>query len=178
VDACPVDAIVGAPRYMHTVLEARCTGCELCLPPCPVDCIDLIPITVAAPIPLPVNAVECIRCNRCESVCPESLAPQHLWWLCRDDDLSGAQSLGLAQCIECGLCNPECPSNIDLVGTFRVARQKLDGIEQAQRHAILAKQHVEERRQRLAREALIASDRRSQRLRASRERRSPDRPGS
>ena len=41
--ACPVDAIVGAPRFMHTVLEAQCTGCALCLPPCPVDCIALRP---------------------------------------------------------------------------------------------------------------------------------------
>jgi len=41
--ACPVDAIVGAPRFMHTVIEAQCTGCELCLPPCPVDCIALRP---------------------------------------------------------------------------------------------------------------------------------------
>jgi Na+-translocating ferredoxin:NAD+ oxidoreductase subunit B len=40
---CPVDAIVGAPKYMHTVLIDRCTGCELCLPPCPVDCIELRP---------------------------------------------------------------------------------------------------------------------------------------
>ena len=44
---CPVDAIVGAPKYMHTVLGAHCTGCELCLPPCPVDCIELRP----GPIP-------------------------------------------------------------------------------------------------------------------------------
>ncbi len=41
---CPVDAIVGAPKYMHTVLIERCTGCELCLPPCPVDCIDMRPL--------------------------------------------------------------------------------------------------------------------------------------
>jgi electron transport complex protein RnfB len=41
--ACPVDAIVGAPRYTHTVIAAQCTGCELCLPPCPVDCIELRP---------------------------------------------------------------------------------------------------------------------------------------
>jgi electron transport complex protein RnfB len=41
--ACPVDAIVGAPRYMHTVLRDACTGCELCLAPCPVDCIELRP---------------------------------------------------------------------------------------------------------------------------------------
>jgi electron transport complex protein RnfB len=43
IQACPVDAIVGAPRLMHTVIADECTGCELCLPPCPVDCIDLIP---------------------------------------------------------------------------------------------------------------------------------------
>ena len=39
--ACPVDAIVGAPKHQHHVLADRCTGCELCLPPCPVDCIAL-----------------------------------------------------------------------------------------------------------------------------------------
>ena len=43
VAACPVDAIVGAPKLMHTVLAERCTGCELCLPPCPVDCIAMLP---------------------------------------------------------------------------------------------------------------------------------------
>jgi len=42
IQACPVDAIIGAPKLMHTVIEAECTGCELCLPPCPVDCIDLV----------------------------------------------------------------------------------------------------------------------------------------
>ena len=44
--ACPVDAIVGAPRFMHTVLRDACTGCELCLAPCPVDCIELRPVAV------------------------------------------------------------------------------------------------------------------------------------
>jgi electron transport complex protein RnfB len=42
IQACPVDAIVGAARQMHTVIEQECTGCELCLPPCPVDCIELL----------------------------------------------------------------------------------------------------------------------------------------
>ena len=41
--ACPVDAIVGAPKYMHTVLSDECTGCELCIPVCPVDCIPKDP---------------------------------------------------------------------------------------------------------------------------------------
>jgi electron transport complex protein RnfB len=41
IQACPVDAIVGAPKLMHTVVTAWCTGCELCVPPCPVDCIEI-----------------------------------------------------------------------------------------------------------------------------------------
>jgi electron transport complex protein RnfB len=44
IQACPVDAIVGASKFMHTVIAAQCTGCELCIPPCPVDCIELRPI--------------------------------------------------------------------------------------------------------------------------------------
>lgn len=44
IQACPVDAIVGAGKRMHTVIAAECTGCELCLPPCPVDCIALVPV--------------------------------------------------------------------------------------------------------------------------------------
>jgi Na+-translocating ferredoxin:NAD+ oxidoreductase subunit B len=40
---CPVDAIVGAHRYMHTVIVTLCTGCELCVAPCPVDCITRVP---------------------------------------------------------------------------------------------------------------------------------------
>jgi electron transport complex protein RnfB len=43
IRACPVDAIVGAPKLMHTVIGEECTGCELCLAPCPVDCIVLDP---------------------------------------------------------------------------------------------------------------------------------------
>jgi len=43
IDACPVDAIVGARGYMHTVVAELCIGCDLCLPPCPVDCIDIVP---------------------------------------------------------------------------------------------------------------------------------------
>ncbi len=44
IQACPVDAIVGAPRLMHTVLAPACTGCDLCLPPCPMDCIAMVPV--------------------------------------------------------------------------------------------------------------------------------------
>jgi electron transport complex protein RnfB len=30
---------------MHTVIEPYCTGCELCIPACPVDCISLENVT-------------------------------------------------------------------------------------------------------------------------------------
>ena len=46
IQACPVDAILGAAKQMHTVLRRDCTGCELCIPPCPVDCIDMLPATI------------------------------------------------------------------------------------------------------------------------------------
>jgi electron transport complex protein RnfB len=47
IQACPVDAIVGAPKLMHTIIADVCTGCDLCLPPCPVDCIDMVVRTPA-----------------------------------------------------------------------------------------------------------------------------------
>lgn len=45
IQACPVDAIVGAAKLMHTVIEKECTGCDLCIPVCPVDCIYIKPVT-------------------------------------------------------------------------------------------------------------------------------------
>jgi electron transport complex protein RnfB len=51
VRACPVDAIVGAPKLMHTVIAADCSGCELCLPVCPTDCIVMIPRPAVLPPP-------------------------------------------------------------------------------------------------------------------------------
>ncbi len=47
IQACPVDAIVGAARRMHTVLPENCTGCDLCVAPCPMDCIAMVPVAPA-----------------------------------------------------------------------------------------------------------------------------------
>jgi electron transport complex protein RnfB len=44
IQACPVDAILGAAKLMHTVIVDECTGCDLCVEPCPVDCIDMLPV--------------------------------------------------------------------------------------------------------------------------------------
>lgn len=45
IQACPVDAIVGAAKQMHTIVTDLCTGCDLCVAPCPVDCIAMIEVT-------------------------------------------------------------------------------------------------------------------------------------
>ncbi|RYF04438.1 MAG: electron transport complex subunit RsxB [Oxalobacteraceae bacterium] len=45
IQACPVDAIIGAAKQMHTILPSLCTGCDLCVAPCPVDCISMLPVT-------------------------------------------------------------------------------------------------------------------------------------
>jgi len=46
IQACPVDAILGAAKQMHTIIESECTGCDLCIPPCPVDCIYIRSVKV------------------------------------------------------------------------------------------------------------------------------------
>ena len=45
IQACPVDAILGAAKQMHTILPSLCTGCDLCVAPCPVDCISMLPVS-------------------------------------------------------------------------------------------------------------------------------------
>lgn len=52
IQACPVDAIVGAAKLMHTVIIDECTGCDLCIAPCPVDCIDMHPLPLATVTPI------------------------------------------------------------------------------------------------------------------------------
>ncbi|MBC3363863.1 electron transport complex subunit RsxB [Pseudomonas sp. SWRI154] len=52
IQACPVDAIVGAAKLMHTVLVDECTGCDLCVAPCPVDCIEMRPLPMASVLPV------------------------------------------------------------------------------------------------------------------------------
>ncbi len=42
VKACPVDAIIGSVKLMHTVIYDYCTGCDLCIPVCPTECIELL----------------------------------------------------------------------------------------------------------------------------------------
>ncbi len=67
IQACPVDAILGAAKQMHTVIVSECTGCDLCVEPCPVDCIDMLPIETTLngwQWPVPKSGVELIATDR------------------------------------------------------------------------------------------------------------------
>lgn len=44
IQACPIDAIIGATKQIHTIITDECTGCKLCIQPCPVDCIEMVPV--------------------------------------------------------------------------------------------------------------------------------------
>ena len=61
--ACPVDAIVGARKQLHTVITTQCNGCELCIAPCPVDCITMTD-TGAALLDAQQLAADAIRHRR------------------------------------------------------------------------------------------------------------------
>lgn len=71
IQACPVDAILGAAKQMHTVIVSECTGCDLCVEPCPVDCIDMLPIQTTVQTwhwDLPKPAENIIATDRSEAV--------------------------------------------------------------------------------------------------------------
>ena len=201
IKSCPVDAIIGAPGFMHSVLEQHCTGCELCLPACPADCIDLMPAPVpeilASPLAAtpknkrqlpsrdgnqptrrlanssksqlgsPQSAMEdapCIGCNRCEEVCPEGLAPQHLLRLLRAGQSAEAAAADLGKCIECRLCDRACPTDIPLAGIFNGTKSELARQAAKEASAAAAKARFEARTARLAQQAATADTRRAARL--------------
>ena len=183
LNACPVDAIVGAPGFMHSVLERQCTGCELCLPACPVDCIDLVRAPIQALTPPAAAAPKrhralgsptvfsptaadapCIGCNRCEEVCPEGLAPQHLLRLVRAGQYSRAAAAGLRACIECRLCDRACPTQIPLGGVFRLTKGELAQRAAKEANAAAAKARFQARTARLAEQEAAAEARRAKRL--------------
>ena len=82
IQACPVDAILGAAKQMHTVIASECTGCELCVPPCPVECIDMVPIQATLetwkwPYPqnLPENLAQILATSQFKKYSGKPLAP-------------------------------------------------------------------------------------------------------
>ncbi|MBV1876703.1 MAG: electron transport complex subunit RsxB [Pseudomonadales bacterium] len=158
IQACPVDAIIGASQQMHSVITEQCTGCDLCLAPCPVDCIDMI-LLPASPDALEAsNAIpskkstaaeisNCIRCGKCAPACPRELAPQELYW--QRESTTAMAKLNLDQCVECMKCDRVCPSNIPLTAHFRTAKQNAQREQQIAVKAIEAETRHLQRTNRL-----------------------------
>ena len=149
IAACPVDAIVGAQHFMHSVLSDDCTGCERCITPCPVNCItmqatpdkDIVP-----PPPLDVQAdLPCIQCDLCTDVCPVHLPAQALYHQARHQQYSNLLTQ-TQECIECGLCEQKCPSKIPLLDYYRWGmamsnyHNNLEQLAQRNLHLSLTKQ--------------------------------------
>ena len=73
IQACPVDAILGAAKQMHTVIADECTGCDLCVEPCPVDCIDMVPVSTDKSSwywQAPTSGVELIATDKTHTTTP------------------------------------------------------------------------------------------------------------
>lgn len=164
IDACPVDAIVGASKYLHAVIPERCTGCELCISPCPVDCIELVPRLNEDADPLESGRARlpCIACGWCEKACPVDLNPQALHIAFE----TGGTDVTAFDCIECTACTRACPSGIDLVGEFHELKHRQHAERESARRAEAARRHAEARTRRLSRQARDQEARRTERLRA------------
>lgn len=148
IAACPVDAIIGAPQLMHTVIDEHCTGCELCLEPCPVDCIDLVPFEIKEESFEPPVEQPCINCGFCEEVCPRDLRPQVLFEV--RDDSTRLASNNLQACIECRRCDQVCPSVIPLTAAFIDARKRIGNEQRAATELAKNESRFEARQQRIA----------------------------
>ena len=72
------------PKIIAVVNPDNCTGCEACVPFCPVDCIEHVPRDQADFVgvivdPVQVRFDECIGCKICVNVC------ERMAWGCYSD---------------------------------------------------------------------------------------------
>ena len=179
LDPCPVDAIVGAPGFMHTVIADQCTGCELCIAPCPVDCISLLPqgqnarsTQAGMTQDIPLLGRGCINCGQCIDACPVALQPDQLLKLSNADAVTEAVDLELQRCIECGLCDRVCPSEINLSARFTQAKRRAAVTDAAAAEKLRIKARFEAHQARLQAQQSATEKRRAQRLARLRDTRS------
>lgn len=176
--ACPVDAILGAPKFMHTVIASECTGCDLCIEPCPVDCIDMVPAEPTIPeVPsFLFSAADsqtiqaCINCGLCVPECPVGIQPHLLYHACRTERWDSAQDLKLMHCIECSKCDAACPSQLPLTTSYQDAKEAVHHQQKDRERAVRAKRRFELHQLRTERFAAEEEARRQKRATLAKER--------
>jgi electron transport complex protein RnfC len=109
------------------------------------------------------DAMPCIRCGDCASVCPVSLLPQQLYWYSKSKELEKTREYNLFDCIECGCCSYVCPSKIPLVQYFRFAKTETMNQERERLKSDHARVRHENRQERQERERLEKEERQRQR---------------
>ena len=175
IPACPVDAIIGASKFMHTVIESECTGCDLCVEPCPVDCIDMVEVKEPRRPRLSTGNIStaeiqaCIRCGLCVPACPVDILPQQLYWVCKSEELDKAINLNLMECIECLACTNACPSGIELRDYYVHAKNEIHNKQEEKARADQAKKRFEYHELRMKMLAAEEEDRRKKRAELSKE---------
>jgi electron transport complex protein RnfC len=112
----------------------------------------------------PVEETACIRCGACQTICPEGLQPDLLWWTSRNEQPVDTTAQALGECIECGLCNQVCPSELDLLQVFVDAKSRLAARDQMAEEARRARLLFDERQERLQQQAERSRNRRESRL--------------
>lgn len=126
-----------------------------------LNCL-LVPTPTELPTPAPEQA--CIRCGKCELVCPLNLLPQQLYFYAAGQAWQQAEQQQLFDCIECGACTWVCPSSIPLVDYYRQAKAELRQAAAAQQLAATAQRRYEARTARLQQEEQERAARRQARL--------------
>ncbi len=106
-------------------------------------------VLVSAAMPTISSTLACIRCGDCAAVCPVQLLPQQLFWYACTDNDEKLGDFGLKDCIECGCCDLVCPSHIPLTADFRVAKRKLQQLDDENARAARARRRFEARTDRL-----------------------------
>lgn len=148
IQACPVDAIMGASKQMHTVLAQQCTGCELCIAPCPVDCI----VMQAPPLAWRIaSGMTTLTVDRTEQY-------------------------RIFNGTECGFFSYVCRGHIALVAYYRHLKTKIVAQRAAKAGADQARSRHEFRLARLAREQREKAERHAQQVAAAHNSKHPPSP--
>lgn len=118
-------------------------------------------------LPEKPDAMSCIRCGKCEQVCPASLLPQQLYWNAANREWDKAELNSLYDCIECGACAYVCPSSIPLVQYYRFAKSEIKREHLEKVRADQSRQRFEDRQARLEKEAAEKDAKRKARAEAA-----------